>query len=94
VLASTANLFHTNGFKMGAGIRKLIQRLIDSITTRDRSSRIHPIFVLYWRLVSFVDRLMEAKMTRFQTAWATLFILMVSCSVLFSNVAFALNDPK
>jgi len=33
-------------------------------------------------------------MTRFQTAWATLFILTVSCSVLFSNVAFALNDPK
>jgi len=37
---------------------------------------------------------MEAKMTRTQRAWAMLFTLTVSGSVLFSNVAFALNDPK
>ena len=39
-------------------------------------------------------RLMEAKMTRTQRTWAMLFTLTVTCALLFSNVAFALNDPK
>jgi hypothetical protein len=34
------------------------------------------------------------KMTRLQKIWATLFTLAVTCSLLFSSVAFALNDPK
>jgi hypothetical protein len=33
-------------------------------------------------------------MTRLQRTWATLFTLAVTGSLLFSTVAFALNDPK
>ena len=33
-------------------------------------------------------------MTRLQRTWATLFTLAVTCSLLFSTVAFALSDPK
>jgi hypothetical protein len=33
-------------------------------------------------------------MTRLQRIWTTLFTLAVTCSLLFSTVAFALNDPK
>jgi hypothetical protein len=36
----------------------------------------------------------EVTMTRSQTIWATLFTLAVTCSLLFTSVAFALNDPK
>jgi len=36
----------------------------------------------------------EAKMTRYQRTWATLFTLAVTCSLLLSTVAFALDDPK
>jgi hypothetical protein len=40
------------------------------------------------------QRLLEANMTRLQKTWITLFTLTVVCSMLLSNVAFALNDPK
>jgi hypothetical protein len=33
-------------------------------------------------------------MTRLQKTWALLFTLSMTCSLLFSSVAFALNDPK
>jgi hypothetical protein len=33
-------------------------------------------------------------MTRFQRTWVTLFTLAVTGSLLFSSVAFAINDPK
>jgi hypothetical protein len=33
-------------------------------------------------------------MSRMQKTWAMLFTLAVTCSLLFSSVAFALNDPK
>jgi hypothetical protein len=33
-------------------------------------------------------------MTRFQRTWITFFTLAVTCSLLFSSVAFAINDPK
>jgi hypothetical protein len=33
-------------------------------------------------------------MTRNQRIWATLFTLAVTCSLLLSTVAFALDDPK
>jgi hypothetical protein len=33
-------------------------------------------------------------MTRLQKTWALLFTLAVTCSLLFSSVAFAINDPK
>jgi hypothetical protein len=36
----------------------------------------------------------EVMMTRLQRTWTSLFILAVTCSLLFSTVAFALNDPK
>ena len=31
---------------------------------------------------------------RLQKIWATLFTVTVVCSMLFSSVAFAINDPK
>jgi hypothetical protein len=38
---------------------------------------------------------MEAKMKRLmQRTWLMLFTLAVTCSLLFSSVAFAINDPK
>jgi len=33
-------------------------------------------------------------MTHLQRTWATLFILAVTCTLLFQTVAFALSDPK
>jgi hypothetical protein len=33
-------------------------------------------------------------MTRCQRAWITFFTLAVTCSLLLSTVAFALDDPK
>jgi hypothetical protein len=36
----------------------------------------------------------EAEMVRFERIWASLFVLAVTCSLFFSTVAFALNDPK
>jgi hypothetical protein len=33
-------------------------------------------------------------MSRVQRTWATLFTVAVACSLLFSSVAFAINDPK
>jgi hypothetical protein len=33
-------------------------------------------------------------MTRLQRTWVALFTVTVTCALLFSNVAFAVNDPK
>jgi hypothetical protein len=33
-------------------------------------------------------------MKRFEKTWIALFALAVTCSLLFSSVAFAVNDPK
>jgi hypothetical protein len=33
-------------------------------------------------------------MKRFEKTWIALFTLAVTCSLFFSSVAFAVNDPK
>jgi hypothetical protein len=38
--------------------------------------------------------LQEANMSRFHRIWVTVFTAAVTCSLLFSSVAFAINDPK
>ena len=46
-------------------------------------------------LPSEVRLMEEAKMKRLmQRAWLMLFALAVTCSLVFSSVAFAINDPK
>jgi hypothetical protein len=41
-----------------------------------------------------VTSLKEATVTRLQKIWVLLFTLSVTCSMLLSSVAFAINDPK
>jgi hypothetical protein len=41
-----------------------------------------------------ITSLEEASMSRYQRTWATLFTVAVTFSLLFSSVAFAINDPK
>lgn len=33
-------------------------------------------------------------MNRYQKIWTVLFTLSVTCAMLYSSVAFAINDPK